>query len=50
MSYFSSQRLDFPKLFYQTPTIITTPSHAKDDSNSLIDADNFAVTEWIEVK
>ena len=43
------QTIDFPQRFFETPTLVTTPSHLKDDVNAIIDADNNAITEWIEV-
>ena len=44
------QTIDFPQRFFETPTLVTTPSHLKDDVSAIIDADNNAITEWIEVK
>ena len=44
------QTIDFPQKFFETPTLVTTTKHLKDDVNSHIDADNNAITEWIEVK
>ena len=43
------QTIDFPQRFYETPALVTTAKHSKDDVNSRIDADNNAITEWIEV-
>ena len=48
-SYFF-QTIDFPQTFFETPTLVTTTKHRKGDVNSRIDADNNAITEWIEVK
>ena len=42
--------MDFPQRFFETPTLITTPKHYKDDVNAVIDPDNNAITEWIEVR
>ena len=47
-SYFF-QTIDFPQRFFETPTLVTTTKHRKGDVNSHIDADNNAITEWIEV-
>ena len=44
------QTIDFPQRFFETPTLVTTTKHLKDDVNSRIDADNNAITEWIEVR
>ena len=44
------QTVNFPQKFYETPTVITTPKHLKDGVNSLIDANNNAITEWIKVR
>ena len=44
------QTIDFPQKFIETPTLVTTTKHLKDDANSRIDADNNAITEWIEVR
>ena len=43
------QTIDFPQRFFETPTLVTTTKHLKDDVNSHIAADNNAITEWIEV-
>ena len=43
------QTIDFPQRFFETPALVTTTKHSKDDVNSRIDADNNAITEWIEV-
>ena len=44
------QTIDFPQRFFETPTLVTTTKHLKDDVNSRVDADNNAITEWIEVR
>ena len=44
------QTIDFPQRFFETPALVTTTKHSKDDDNSYIDADNNAITEWIEVR
>jgi len=44
------QTIDFPQRFFETPTLVTTTKHLKDDVNARIDADNNAITEWIEVR
>ena len=44
------QSIDFPQKFFETPTLVTTTKHLKDDVNARIDADNNAITEWIEVR
>ena len=44
------QTMDFPQRFFETPTLVTTPKHHKDDVNAIIDPDNNAITEWIEVR
>ncbi|KAL9971201.1 hypothetical protein ACROYT_G023699 [Oculina patagonica] len=46
--YSFCKTVSFPQKFYENPTMITTPKHAKDDNLALIDADNIAITEWIE--
>ena len=46
----SFQTVTFPQRFYEIPTLVTTTKHHKDDVNSRIDADNNAITEWIEVR
>ena len=48
-TFLSFQTIDFPQTFFETPTLVTTTKHLKDDVNSRIDADNNAITEWIEV-
>ena len=47
---FLFQTIDFPQKFFETPTLVTTPKHLKDGVNAIIDADNNAITEWIEVR
>ena len=44
------QTIDFPQRFFETPTLVTTTKHLKDDVNSRIDADNNSITVWIEVR
>lgn len=44
-----SQTVTFPQKFYEHPTVITTPKHRIKDVNAQIEADNNAITEWIEV-
>ena len=44
------QTIDFPQRFFETPALVTTTKHSKDDVSSHIDADNNAITEWIEVR
>ena len=47
--FYQFQTIDFPQKFFEAPTLVTTPKHLKDDVSAIIDADNNAITEWIEV-